>query len=584
MGLPVGTPTIITGQNDGGKTATIAALRFLLTGTALADDDRTYLRPGSSGDNEACRVAATSVTGRFALNPDEQETLGLPGETFIRRVALDGPPQLQVRRMVPKAVDLRDLATLKVADLKSVAERYGLRNVGPANRLESWRGPLKELALTQEQVEDWVTASPLHARNLPRFVEFASTAEPNPEQEAGRALRAAFEAIMADDAMVGRIRELESEVLSRLSNEARALEEHIRDRCPDLASVSLTPRVSFNQGYQGVMLQASTTAGEDVGLPGAGAGRRRRINLAVWEWTTHLLDDFASDVVVAYDEPDTHLDYGHQRQLMDLIHGQCSKPRVQMLIATHSMNLIDGVDIADVVHLRLQDDRTVMERLVDATHEGIDAYLRDLTAALGLRNSVLLHESCFVGVEGPTETQSFPVLFRLTTGLPLQSSGIALIGCNGNEGALKVAQFLHNHRRRVAFVVDKDTTSNRSTRLLFREDKLRSYGFTSNQVHYVGGPRELEELFSDEQWAACANAHWPRDDGNNWDSSDIARLRDEGKFSEHLCETLKTGSSRGPLGKPDLTYTLSITLRTRDEVPEQLRLVFQSLVALARGD
>jgi len=583
--VPVGKPTIITGQNDGGKSATIAALRFLLTGVALTDDDRTFASVEAGSEGDGGRVSTTSVTGRFTLSENEQQELSLPDKATIRRLSGGGaPPELQVRRVVPESPELRDLSRCRLAELKSIAEQFGVTNAGPANRLDSWRSPLEAFAADQAQVENWVGALPPVARGLPRFVGFASSAEPNPEQEAGKALRAAFDSIMADAAIVGRIQELEGEVVERLVGEAATLEEHIRGRCPDLAAVSLEPRVSFSEGYQGVAMRASTAKGENVPLAGAGAGRRRRINLAVWEWTTRLLDDERSPngVVVAYDEPDTHLDYAHQRQLMDLIRDQCAKPHVQMVVATHAMNLIDRVDIADVVHLRIQDERTVMERLVDASHEGIDSYLSDLAAALGLRNSVLLHESCFVAVEGPTETQSLPVLFRLVAGLPLQSAGIALIGCNGNEGALKVAQFLNQRQRSVAFIVDRDSTSNRSTRVLFREDKLRSYGFADNQVHYVGGPKELEELFTDDQWAAAGNAHWCRDDGRAWSTDDIAVLRGE-KFSDGLIELFRTESSAGPLGKPDLTYTLVSMLTRPEEVPDELRAVFESLIALASG-
>ncbi len=90
------------------------------------------------------------------------------------------------------------------------------------------------------------------------------------------------------------------------------------------------------------------------------------------------------------------------------------------------MNLIDGVDIADVVHLKLSDSgRTLVERLDGDTHDGIDFHLGQIAAAVGLRNSVLLHERCFLAVEGPTEQQCVPLLFRLSQGLPLQAAGIA---------------------------------------------------------------------------------------------------------------------------------------------------------------
>lgn len=268
---------------------------------------------------------------------------------------------------------------------------------------------------------------------------------------------------------------------------------------------------------------------------------------------------------------------------MDLIHDQCNRPHVQMLVATHSMNLIDRVDIADVQHLALVEGRTSLTRLVDSSHDGIDRYLGDLASALGLQNSVLLHERCFVAVEGPTESQSLPILFRSATGMSLQAAGIALVPCNGNEGALKLARFLQKRDRQVAFVVDKDSTSNRETRKLFTVDKLRSYGFSEDQIHYVGEPTELEELFSDERWCTTANTHWPRTDSQQWEPDHVAALRTGTKFSGDLLELFKVGSATGPSSKPEMMATLATTKRDQETVPEPLQTIFETLIDLAQA-
>lgn len=587
--LSLGKPAILTGHNDGGKTATIAALRFLLKGSMLATEDRTYDRDPVYDEEDAerelpVRMKRTCVTGRFYLSVEERERLGLPADVEIRRVSVEGgAASLEIKALVPKDEELRDLNRLKLPEMKALATARAVSNEGPARERASWLTPLQRLADESPQVSEWASAPADVGRALPLFVEFASTAEPHPEQEAARALRSAFDSLVKSEALVGQLRELEEQVTEGLIAEASTLASHIRERCPDLTSVSISPRMSFNEGYQGVTMRASSEAGEEVTLGGAGAGRRRRITLAVWEWTTQLLDEsaFSSGVVVAYDEPDTHLDYRHQRQLMDLIHDQCKRDHVQMIVATHSMNLIDRVDISDVQHLTLEDGRTVLTRLVDDSHSGVDAYLSELASALGLRNSVLLHERCFVAVEGPTESQAFPVLFRAAVGMSLQAAGIALIACNGNEGALRVSRFLHERKRRVAFVVDRDSESNRSTRALFRLDKLRSYGFDESQIHYVGDPLELEDLFTDEQWADTANANWPQDDGSQWSPAAIRNLRGP-KFGDRLLSEFRTASTSGPSSKPELVTTVASRITSADDVPVQLRGVFDKLVALAR--
>ena len=233
-------------------------------------------------------------------------------------------------------------------------------------------------------------------QRLPVYLEFSSTDEPDPEAQVRRVLQASFERMLADPDLTGPVHHLEQQVSDRLQVEAQQLCQHIQQRVPELTSVSAIPSLAFQARPQ------HRSAARIQGQRGRGATARRRrtaaarISLAVWEWTSQLIAVPADDVslVIAYDEPDTHLDYARQRDLVDLIHAQCENPQVRMIVATHSLNLSnEHVDIADVVQLRLGErGRTVAERLADETHEGVDRYLASVSAALGLRTSVLLHE------------------------------------------------------------------------------------------------------------------------------------------------------------------------------------------------
>jgi len=101
-------------------------------------------------------------------------------------------------------------------------------------------------------------------------------------------------------------------------------------------------------------------------------------------------------------------------------------------------------------------------------------------------------------------------------------------------------------------------------------------------AHYLGAPSEFEDLFSDELWASVANVGWPRRDGREWTSADIARCRIE-KFSKQWQQELNHATDRGPIGKPAIARAMAFSLRTADEIPEQLRTTFDALVALANA-
>lgn len=240
------------------------------------------------------------------------------------------------------------------------------------------------------------------------------------------------------------------------------------------------------------------------------------------------------------------------------------------------MNLIDKVRIEDVLHLDLVDHRTSIKQIFGDEEES--DFLARIAASMGLRNSVLLHERCFVGVEGATEEHSLPALFRAATGLSLAAAGIVLVPAGGNAGARKLCEYMAKHNRLVRFIVDRDSTGQE----VFSKKKLEEDGIPEDHMYIVGNSHEIEDLFSDEQWMSVVQKEWPRADGWNWEIAQIEDLRKKsGKFSKRLHDLLKSESSDPPESKSELLPALSRIIGNRDEVPEQLRGVFDDLVEIA---
>lgn len=589
--IPVSKPTILAGHNDGGKSAVLDALAFLLGKYQLADEDRTYARD-AGGVGSRCEE--TWVEGSFRLDADEQSVSGLP-------------PVLQVRRKAPaneaacweyhgtqsENPSLQGLDKLNKTALNSLVKEFGL--TPPGTLVDDLKTALKEFAATTHQVAAWMPLPKELVERMPKLLPFGGKDE-SADDAVRTALNACYDSYLEDDTLQGRIRDIEEEIVGRLEKEADSLCQHIRQHCKEFVGVEVKPEVSFKGGFRRAPLHVSKADGEPVDLTRSGLGSNRRIALAIWEWTSNLLKNqevTAAQVpaepepvqaIVVYDEPDTHLDYSHQRTVMSIIRGQCALDHVSVVVATHSMNLIDGVDIADVVHLKLSDQgRTMVDRLTNDSHDGIDFHLREISSAVGLRNSVLLHERCFLAVEGSTEQESIPYLFRLSQGLSLQAAGIALWACGNNEGALNLAGYLVKHKRSVLLMIDADSTTNK----LFKEDRLVQAGLDlDKQVAYVGqaeGFNEFEELFTDDQWVHAANIHWPRAD-RAWESGDFAAYR-QGKFSSEIVKMIKReAAEKSPNGKPDMVYALATTLTTADEVPASLRKIFIRAQAMASSE
>ncbi|MFI1191250.1 ATP-dependent nuclease [Streptomyces californicus] len=588
--IPVSCPTILAGRNDGGKSAVLTALSFLLGVHRLTDEDRTYLQgDGATGR----RCDQTWVEGSFTLDEAERAPAKLPGTIRIRRIARAGEPACwEYFGQQPADTRLRGLDRLLKQPLADLVAEFGLSPAGSLK--DDLLVAVTAYARTAPQIEQWQPLPKNLETRLPRLLMFGGKDE-RPDDAVRTALNSCYETHLEDEALQGQVRQIEAEITQRLEKEADSLCQHIRRHCSEFVGVQVRPEVSFKSGFKRAPLEVSRADGEPVDLTRSGQGSTRRIALAVWEWTSNLLAEAElssagepdaeapTQTIVVYDEPDTHLDYRHQRTVMDIIRKQCALPHVRVMVATHSMNLIDGVDIADVVHLGLNDrGRTVVERLEDDCHDGIDFHLGQIAAALGLRNSVLLHERCFLAVEGETEQQCIPLLFRLSQRLSLQSAGIALWACENNEGALHLARYLVQRKRSVMLMIDADSRTNK----LFKDEKLRKAGLDlDKQVAYVGealGFNELEELFTDERWATAANQRWPRPAPLTWSAEDFTAHRGTKKFSARVLDMIKSEAAEAsPNGKPAMLNGLVTTLTTPEDVPQQLRDVFKQLQELA---
>jgi predicted ATP-dependent endonuclease of OLD family len=600
-------PTILVGHNDSGKTALLDAIAYLLDSYALGEEDRTYLRepltPASGEVNgRSARVEITTVTGEFVLSLQEQDDSGLSERVRIRRRATtDGQGRFEIEAKVPEDLEFRDLATKKIDELRDLAKAHSIDIRGITKKIDLVdRISLHEKATPS--ITDWVPLPADVKSMLPHLLKFGD--QDSAETAIKAALNTRFQQYLDDPALKSRIDDLKDELSSRVKEDAKELVRHVEDRCRDLTSVVIEPEISFSKALRATRLHLAATDGEEVGIGRFGAGRARRVSLAIWEWASEtlrsslprpqhlddlpdaarLLDAQPPDAVVLYDEPDTHLDYLQQRRIMKIIQEQSEAPNIGVVLATHSMNLIDGAAVHELVHLRLNDGRrTEVDCLLSTgSHREHDRHLTNVAISLGLRNTVLLHERFFLAVEGDTEMQSFPILFKLSTGKTLQQAGIALVACNKNEGAILFAGHLVKHGRQVAFVVDGDTIKQK----FYNEARLADAGLKLREhIHLVGLPdKELEHLFTDEQWCKAANANWPRVDERPWTTEDIRVLRENKKFSAGLADTFRTNSDFGPSGKPATMLALVQGFDDPAEVPAPLHEIFRKLVEMAALD
>lgn len=126
--IPISGPTVLAGHNDGGKSAVLAALAFLLDQHVLKDEDRTYL---SGAETAGGRCQETWVKGDFTLDSSERAS-GMPARLQIRRrAAAGGAPCWEYLGSQPADERLRGLDKLLKPALAELVQEYGLTAKGP---------------------------------------------------------------------------------------------------------------------------------------------------------------------------------------------------------------------------------------------------------------------------------------------------------------------------------------------------------------------------------------------------------------------------------------------------------------------
>lgn len=395
----------------------------------------------------------------------------------------------------------------------------------------------------------------------------------DPENEIRRTLTTQFRGLIETDKYSGTISEIKKNIEADLNLGLNKLAPFVKQYSNDVESVAIRPNFNFASGLTTTELQLLRKDGRPILLQQSGAGQRRRFSLAVYEWSQEIFknrDENSRQLIMAFDEPDTHLDYKSQRQIFDVIKRFADLPAIQVVVCTHSLNFIERIPINRIVHYSLEPSTrmTRLEILAIDDHKTTDLFMYEISKNMGLRNSVMLHERCFLTIEGITEYAALPVLFYKKFNMPLQSAGICLINGEGNYGARMLVKFLSSNKRQVIFLVDTDAITTDGLRKHFTPESFKDDGIDeAKQVHYIG-IKEFEDAFSDELWARMAQANYPKKSGVAWQDADFATLRGNPKFSKAVQELIQGEAGLGyEPPKSDLGYYLAHCMNA-DEIPE----------------
>lgn len=217
----------------------------------------------------------------------------------------------------------RDLNSIPINDLRKIADDHNItlterRTKAPiVEEIKTWLA-------TQVLDEGFLELSSDFMKEFPTVKLFKSAKALDPENEVNQTLAYSFSEKIKTKKYSGRLSRLENQIEKEMKNDLRDFETIVKTYCPDVESIDIAPIFDFSKGFRTSKLLLKKRDSAPINLDKEGEGRKRRITLAVYEWREKILSELESpemnnQVIIAFDEPDTHLDYVYQRKILDII-------------------------------------------------------------------------------------------------------------------------------------------------------------------------------------------------------------------------------------------------------------------------
>lgn len=451
--LDISSLTVLIGENDAGKSSCLDLLDICLSGSQ--PDNRDFYR--DQDDTASATVEAELV---FSVEQADEDAhpYAVEDRLCVKYVfSQDGLPTKHYWSRVPEddrltqdfgklnAEKQRELILSLDPNITSIASS----EVSNATKRIDWLNKYRESA---PKCEKWIPAPSKWGAFLPRFERYSSMDYNAPERMIEKTLKQVYEETIFEPGpdetgtrrLIEPLRQVEEKAGQRIRDEVGKLSGHIQRYNSKVDAIDYEPRFDFASAIRTGEFRVNTGRGLHA-LTRTGAGTRRRMFMGILDWDREVSIAQATTgerlppIIRGYDEPDANLHYDAQRRMYqtiaDIVGSENS--RVQAILCTHSLTMIDRAPAQDIRLLRLNDEgHAALEQLDTGGDPEIEHFLSNIAREMGISNSIVFYERCFVLIEGPTEENALPILYRRIYQRSLLEDGIRIINVNGN-GAVK---------------------------------------------------------------------------------------------------------------------------------------------------
>lgn len=596
--VPIHRLTVFIGENDAGKTCILDALEVLLTPKIPTIGD--FLKR-ANGDVEQ----TIFIEGQFQLEdydslPEDYRTI--EGNTFILRKSFSsGGAKCEINARGYHDSRWNNFPRQTAQIQKELLQSVNVEPGGNGEqRIEQFNRAVSDGKLLKEPMTLEIKFSDI-SDYLPRFEKISSTDYHHPDTMVQRTFQAVVDSfIRPENPQTGErelrqdLQGLKNQIKEALDNKTTQMLETLRHGNPRLISVEVSPNIDFSRSVTATNLTLNVGQGHQL-VSAYGEGTKKKLWMGLLEWEKQTQNELRDiSVIRVYDEPDVNLDYSAERKLFTNIIESTRSPhsRTQAIICTHAVTFVDRAPGQSINLISVCEDGNRQITFFNSNSDKeLEDFLSTIGRSVGLTNSSLFFERAFLIVEGESEENALPILYRNLYGRSLIEDGIVLIplfSCGAWKAILNLLN--KNKAHMTVLLLDEDCRYPESCARI-TPDSLKEIGYTpeflSNNCFYIG-TKEYEDAFATDDIGTLLNNHWPKEDGEPWIAEDIDQFRDLNyKFSEDLLKLVRRTcikKQRNRTQKPDFALAVAAHCKEESQIPEVIRSIFCKLRLISGVD
>lgn len=593
--IPIHKLSVFVGQNDAGKTYLLRAVEILLTNQRPTESDYRKCEDGTKEEEIV-------ISGEFTLEDHDtipEDYRNINGSDFrLSKTFTSTSLKCEVDGRGYSDPRFNSFVSQKATVQKELLESLSIEPAGNAqaraDQLE--RAEVDGSLVKVGQVRE-VQFSVL-SDHLPIFQLISSTSYKHPDSFVQQTLRVAVNSYInpmdestGQPRLLRELRPVKTGIENALNIEVRKIRGLLKASDKDLVDIRVAPTIDFSRSLAAINLMADVGEGFQY-IDDFGEGRKKKLWMGLLEWDRVIQEQSTNrSILRAYDEPDVNLDYEAERKLFSSILSLTKRvtSKVQALICTHAVTMVDQAPAESINLIEVDDDgQRVINYLKNAGNDDLKDFLAVIGRNSGISNSALFYEKAFLLVEGESEENAIPILYQQLYGRSLIEDRITVINlmtCGAWKSVLGVLS--HNRAELTVMLLDQDCNEAGSSGKVTEETLLQigyPATFRNDNCFYIG-TKEFEDAFRTEDIVAVLDQHWPKKDEEDWDQSEIDRLRQEGKkFSADLMKYMRQNckeSLRNTARKAEFAERLARHCTDEGQIPHEIIRTFERIRLIA---